>query len=125
MIEERIKKFQEFGNNLPHARVYYREDWNVYYFDLLGKQFGLMTKEANQEAIITLKGKPEVNEELRENYDDIVPGYYANKRHWNSIKLKSKVVSDKEIEKMIESSYQLVWEKLPKKIKQEYLDEKK
>lgn len=125
MIEERIKKFQEFGNNLPHARVYYREDWNVYYFDLLGKQFGLMTKEASQEAIITLKGRPEVNEELRENYDDIAPGYYANKRHWNSIKLKSKVVSDKEIEKMIESSYQLVWEKLPKKIKQEYLDEKK
>lgn len=38
-----------------------------------------MTKEATEETMITLKGNPETNEILRETYQDIVPGYYANK----------------------------------------------
>lgn len=119
MIEERMKFLIEVGNKLQFAKVYYREDWDVYYFDILGKQFGLMTKDVTEDGIITLKGHPETNEELRETYEDIVPGYYANKKHWNSIKLNSTVISDSEIEKMIQTSYQLVWDKLPKKVRQE------
>ncbi|MEG0254954.1 MmcQ/YjbR family DNA-binding protein [Vagococcus sp.] len=119
MIEERMKFLIEVGNKLQFAKVYYREDWDVYYFDILGKQFGLMTKDVTEDGIITLKGHPETNEELRETYEDIVPGYYANKKHWNSIKLNSTAISDSEIEKMIQTSYQLVWDKLPKKVRQE------
>ncbi|HCM90879.1 MULTISPECIES: MmcQ/YjbR family DNA-binding protein [Vagococcus] len=121
MINERMKKFEKFGNELPFAKVYYREDWDCIYFDVHGKQFGLMSKEASQEAFITLKGNPEVNEILRETSEDIIPGYYANKKHWNSIFLKTTDITDEEIEKMIENSYQLVWEKFPARVRKELL----
>lgn len=120
MINKRMEIFETFGNSLPHAKVYYREDWGVIYFDLLGKQFGLMTKEAREDSVITLKGNPETNEVLRETYEDVVPGYYANKKHWNSIYLRTADISNEEIKKMIETSYQLVWNNLPAKMRNEY-----
>lgn len=119
MSHQRIERFKQFGNKLPHAKVYYREDWDVIYFDLQGKQFGLMSKENSEQAVITLKGEPEVNEILRETYREIVPGIYANKKHWNSIYLKTEELSDEEIEKMITKSYELVWQNLPAKIRKE------
>lgn len=30
MIEERMILFQSYGRELPHAKVYYREDWIVF-----------------------------------------------------------------------------------------------
>ena len=120
MIKERMKLLQEFGETLPYTKVYYREDWDCIYFDLLGKQFGLMSKEATEESFITLKGNPETNEVLRETYDDIIPGYYANKKHWNSIYLKTSEISNEEIYQMIKTSYDLVWKNLPAKIRKEH-----
>lgn len=120
MIEKRILLLKQFGNELPHAKVYYRDDWDCLYFDLLGKQFGLMSQEAGEDSFITLKGQPETNEILRQTYSDVIPGYYANKKHWNSIYLKTKEISDEEIKKMLLTSYELVWKNLPAKIRKEY-----
>lgn len=115
-IQKRIAHFQAYGNQLKGAKVYFREDWGTIYFDLAGKQFGMMSPEASSDALITLKNLPEKNEELRELYPGvIIPGYYANKKHWNSIKLAAEEISDSEIEAMITCSYQLVLEKLTKK----------
>ena len=98
----------------------YREDWGTIYFGLIGKQLGMMSPEANDDAIITLKNKPEVNEELREQYPEaIIPGYYANKTHWNSIRLAADEVTDEQIEQLILTSYELVYQKLTKKQKEE------
>lgn len=58
-IQKRIERFQAYGNTLPGARVYFREDWETLYFDLDGKQFGMMSPEANEKALITLKHFPE------------------------------------------------------------------
>ena len=75
----------------------------------------MMSPEANDDAIITLKNKPEVNEELREQYPEaIIPGYYANKTHWNSIRLAADEVTDEQIEQLILTSYELVYQKLTK-----------
>lgn len=115
LIEERIERFKTVADQLRGAKAYYREDWDVYYFDLAGKMFGLMSPEPKEDAIITLKGLPEHNEILREQYSDVSPGYHTNKTHWNSIKLETKQLSNPEIEKLILQSYQLVYEKLPKK----------
>ncbi|WP_281738617.1 MmcQ/YjbR family DNA-binding protein [Enterococcus dispar] len=120
MIAQRIATFKAFGETFKGAKVYFRDDWEVFYFDLQGKMFGMMSDQAGEDAIITLKNLPEKNEELREVYQDIViPGYYANKTHWNSIKLASPEVSDEEIKQMIAISYQLVYQKLTKKQKAE------
>lgn len=120
MIAQRITTFKAFGETFKGAKVYFRDDWEVFYFDLQGKMFGMMSDQAGEDAIITLKNLPEKNEELRELYQGIViPGYYANKTHWNSIKLASPEVSDEEIKQMIAISYQLVYQKLTKKQKAE------
>ena len=66
--------------------------------------------------MITLKNLPEVNESLREQFPGvIVPGYYANKTHWNSIKIADEEMAVPAIEYLIQVSYELVKEKLTKK----------
>ncbi|MBU5366115.1 MmcQ/YjbR family DNA-binding protein [Enterococcus devriesei] len=116
MIQQRMERFKTFGQTLKGAKVYFRQDWQVFYFDLQGKMFGMMSDQANEETIITLKNLPTKNEELREMYQGIVsPGYYTNKNHWNSIKLVSEELNDQAIEQLIEISYRLVYQKLTKK----------
>lgn len=120
VMQQRIETFKAFGETLKGAKVYFREDWEVFYFDLQGKMFGMMSNQASQDAIITLKNLPEKNEELREIYAEIViPGYYTNKNHWNSIKLVSDELPDDAIKQLIETSYRLVYQKLTKKQKAE------
>ncbi|MBZ6003704.1 MmcQ/YjbR family DNA-binding protein [Leuconostoc gelidum subsp. aenigmaticum] len=119
-VSARIKHFQDFGNSLPHAKVYFRDDWKTIYFDLSGKMFGLMSPTASEKSIITLKGDPESNIELREIYPDVTAGYYANKKHWNSIKLLTSELSDQEIEKMIAYSYKLVYKNLPLSVRKAF-----
>jgi predicted DNA-binding protein (MmcQ/YjbR family) len=119
-IQQRINHLQAYGQSLKGASVAYREDWGTIYFGLLGKQFGMMSPQANEDALITLKNKPAVNEELREQYPGIIiPGYYANKTHWNSIRLISEDITDEQIEQLLLTSYELVYQKLTKKQKEE------
>lgn len=122
-IKQRMEFCKQIGSRLPGAKVYYREDWDAFYFDLVGKYFGLMSSEATDEAFITLKGLPDENEVLRAQYLDIIPGYYANKRHWNSVMLKTEELTDEELEQMVKQSYQLVLEKLPKKAQNSILED--
>ncbi|MCD5001299.1 MmcQ/YjbR family DNA-binding protein [Enterococcus saccharolyticus] len=117
-MKQRMERLQRFGASLPFAKVYFREDWATIYFEVHGKMFGTMSPQATEQAMITLKGLPEKNEELREIYEDITPGYHMNKKHWNSIALRSTVLTDEEFEQMIYLSYQLVWQNLPAKIRQ-------
>ncbi|WP_078393792.1 MmcQ/YjbR family DNA-binding protein [Shouchella patagoniensis] len=115
LIQKRMKAFEKHGNSLVGAKVYYRGDWDAYYFDIAGKQFGIMSPKPSKEALITLKNLPEKNEELREMYEDVIPGYYANKNHWNSIMLHTSELSDEEIQLFITVSYELVLKKFPLK----------
>lgn len=116
VIKVKMDQLQRFGQTLPGAKVYYREDWGTIYFDLLGKQFGMMSPEASEDTLITLKNLPEVNESLREQFPGvIVPGYYANKTRWNSIKIADEEMAVPAIEYLIQVSYELVKEKLTKK----------
>ena len=98
------------GETYRCADVYFREDWGCFYFSLLGKCFGMMN-----ESVITVKGNPEENIRLRAQYTDITPGYYANKIHWNSIKLDTQQLSLEELQQSIRTSYELVYDKLSKR----------
>ncbi|MCW6664865.1 MmcQ/YjbR family DNA-binding protein [Aerococcaceae bacterium NML160702] len=111
----RKQRFLAYVNNLPCAKAYFRTDWECYYLDLFGKMFGYISSENDENAIITLKGLPDKNEELREIFADVTPGYHMNKTHWNSIKLLTDALSDEQIEQLIQESYELVANKLPLK----------
>ncbi|KGN82711.1 MmcQ-like protein [Porphyromonadaceae bacterium COT-184 OH4590] len=67
---------------------------------------------------ITLKCAPDKAIELRELYQEVTPGYYMNKKHWNSVRIDS-MLSDQLIKEWITDSYNLVIERLPKKLRQE------
>ena len=54
----------------------------------------------------------------REQYADIVPGFYSDKRHWNTVYLDSTVPEDL-VRDLCDMSYRLVVEKLPKYVQKE------
>ena len=116
-IDDIVQEYIAFAEKQRGAEVYYRESWECFYFSLFGKNFGLLTPD-----IITLKGLPQDNIKLREAHTDVVAGYHMNKQHWNSIKADTEQLSMDEIKEMIRISYELVYDKLPKKDK-EIIDE--
>jgi len=64
---------------------------------------------------INLKSNPEKAIELREQYDEIVPGYHMNKKHWNTIYLNGSLKSNF-VNELIDDSYELVFDGLSKKV---------
>ena len=62
------------------------------------------------------KCDPEKAVELREEYDAVKPGYHMNKKHWNTIIIDGSIPS-KLIKEMIDDSYNLIVQSLPKKVR--------
>ena len=60
------------------------------------------------------KSDPAKALELREQYADVQPGYHMNKKHWNTIIVNGSVPLAV-LKEMIDDSYQLVLQSLPKK----------
>ncbi len=58
---------------------------------------------------------------LRKQYKDIIPGYYANKLHWNSIAAAGEVPDDL-MKDMLDESYHLIFGSLSKKKQAEILE---
>ena len=86
-------------------------------FKVKGKMFALTNLDG--EWNLALKCDPEKAIELREQYSEIRPGYHMNKVHWNTVKMDGSL-STKLIFELIDHSYQLVVDKLPKSKKPLY-----
>ena len=56
---------------------------------------------------ITLKCDPDLALVLRSQYEVIIPGYYMNKDHWNTLILDGTIPEEQVLE-MIDESYKLV-----------------
>ena len=63
---------------------------------------------------INLKCDPERAIELREEHEDVLPGYHMNKKHWNTVVLNGSLAAA-EVGEMIDHSYSLVFASLSKK----------
>ena len=81
-------------------------------YKVMGKMFALLAPEQSP-LRITLKCEPDHALMLRDVYPAVIPGYYMNKQHWNTIVLDG-TISDDEIEEMIDESYDLVVKGLTK-----------
>lgn len=84
-------------------------------FKVMGKIFALTN--INPPYFLNLKCDPEKAVELREENPDIKPGYHMNKKHWNTLDLEGRLKPSL-IKDLIDHSYQLVVEGLPKKEKE-------
>jgi predicted DNA-binding protein (MmcQ/YjbR family) len=61
-----------------------------------------------------VKCDPERITELRERYSAVQPGYHMNKMHWNTVIIDGSL-SDRQLKEMIDESYALIINSLPKK----------
>jgi predicted DNA-binding protein (MmcQ/YjbR family) len=65
-----------------------------------------------------VKCDPDRAVELRERYADVLPGFHANKVHWNTVRTDGNL-SDDFLRGQIRHSYDLVVTKLPRTAKEE------
>lgn len=72
----------------------------------------------NGRAMVILKCDPLLAEAFRAEYSDVVPGFYSDKRCWNSIYLDG-AVPDDVFKDMLDMSYRLVTGKLTKAVQRE------
>lgn len=91
-------------------------DQDTLVFKVAGKIFLLLSLEnwEAQKARVNLKCDPEYALELRADYEGIYPAYHMNKTHWNSVNINQDV-PDKLVYELVDHSYKMVVEKLPKK----------
>ena len=93
--------------------------WNWIRYQIGGKMFAAICLDDKDEPYyITLKLEPLEGDFLRQKYEDIIPGYYMNKMHWNSIKADGKVPDDL-LRDLLDKSYRLVLSSFSKKKQKE------
>lgn len=75
------------------------------------KMFGLLM-EHQGELLLNLKCEPAIADQLRSEYEQIIPGYHMSKKHWNSVRPGLETAHLREL---IEDSYDLVIEGMPRR----------
>ncbi len=100
------------------AQKDFKEEWQATRYMVGGKMFVMQGGDKYGEPIATVKLEPAFGRFLREQYKDIIPGYYMNKEHWNSLYLKGDV-PDEVFRDMLDQSYELVRSSLSKSIRKE------
>jgi predicted DNA-binding protein (MmcQ/YjbR family) len=82
-------------------------------FKVEGKMFALSAL-GREPLEINLKCEPELAIQFRGSHECVRPGYHMNKRHWNTITIGGDV-PDRMVRDMVEDSYDLVVDSLPKR----------
>lgn len=99
-----------------------QKDWNWMRYQIGGKMFAAVCRDDDDNPYyITLKLDPLEGDFLRSQYEDIIPGYYMNKTHWNSVKADGEVPDDL-LKDMLDKAYGLVLGGLSKKKQREILE---
>ncbi len=104
----------EYCKSRPGAQADYKAEWGAFRYMLRGKMFAMRGADNTGRPVITLKLQPPEGEFLRGQYVDILPGYYMNKEHWNSVYLDG-AVPDGILRDMVDKSHALLLASLPKK----------
>ena len=111
-----IEEYRDYCIRKPGVTEGFPFDSSTLVFKVMGKMFALADVDLFQSA--NLKCDPDRAVQLREQYDGIKPGYHMNKQHWNTVSMDGSV-GDKLILELIDHSYALVVDSLPKKLKEE------
>ena len=111
----------EYILKMPGVTKDLQKDWNWIRYQIGGKMFAAVCLDDNDKPYyITLKLEPLEGDFWRKQYEDIIPGYYMNKTHWNSVKADGNVPDDILMD-LLEKAYRIVLESLSKKRQKEIL----
>ena len=109
-----IESIRAYCLSLPHVT----EDvkWgNDLLFRIGNKMFAAVVLDAASSVKLSFKCTPEMFAELTEQAD-IIPAPYAARHHWVALQSYD-ALSTKELKTRIKDSYEMVWAKLPKKVR--------
>jgi predicted DNA-binding protein (MmcQ/YjbR family) len=109
------KTVEEYLLSFPNARLDYPFGKAVAVYKVgekseedsdSGKMFALIM-EGKTPVRLSLKCDQLLAQHLREKYDEIMPGYHLNKKHWNTLVLAGQLTWP-EVQELIRHSYDLV-----------------
>ncbi len=107
-----LAQFREYCLSKPRATEGTPFGPDVLVFKVGGKMFALAALD-EVPTTVNLKCDPDLALDLRDRYEQVTPGYHMNKKHWNTVEIETGI-PDAELRKMIDHSYDLVANSLPK-----------
>ena len=118
----------EYLLSKPGVTKDFKEEWQWLRYQVGGKLFAAMMHPSDkydpayaQKDLLNLKCDPLMADMLRKTHGEVLPGFYSDKRCWNSVNLGGNL-SDEQLKQMCDDSYHLVFEKLTKKLQKEILE---
>ena len=109
-----IESVRAYCLSFPHATE--NVQWGAdLVFKIGGKMFAVISLEPESDHCMSFKATPEKFAELTER-NGIVPAPYVARYHWVALE-RFNALSEKELKSLVKTAYDLVFEKLPKKIK--------
>ena len=118
----------EYMLSKPGVSKDYKAEWGWQRYLVGGKMFAALMRPSDKydpayagKDLINLKCDPLTADLLRCEYPQVLPGFYSDKRTWNSIDLGGGL-PDALLRQMIDDSYRLIFEKLTKKLQKEISD---
>ena len=108
----------------PGCTKDFKPEWGWWRYQVGGKMFaatcqpGPEHKGYDCRELLTLKCEPAMAEDLRSEFPDVIPGFYMDKRNWNSIYLDGDL-PEAVLRDFCDRSYALVFAKLTKKLQRE------
>lgn len=100
------KTVESYILSMPNARLDYPFGEGVAVYKVGDKMFALIS-EGKDPVRLSLKCDPALSAVLRDKYDEVMPGYHLNKKHWNTLVLTGQLEWP-EVQDLIRHSYQLV-----------------
>lgn len=112
-----VDEYVTYCLSKPGVEESFPFDDQVLVMKVMGKVFAL----ANITVFplkINLKCDPERAIELRDEHEEVQPGYHMSKKHWNTVLVEEGTLEQSLILELIDHSYDLVVSKLTKKQKE-------
>jgi len=108
----------EYCTSKPGVEETFPFDEDVLVFKLMGKMYALVSI-SKIPVRVNLKCDPERAIELREEHEEIVPGFHMSKKHWNTVIVGEGMLELSLIHELIDHSYELIAKSLTKTKKEE------
>jgi predicted DNA-binding protein (MmcQ/YjbR family) len=117
-----IQDYYEYCLSKKGVTEHFPFDEDTLVFKVGGKMFALSSLSQWEKGApsVNLKCDPERALELRAEYEGIQPGFHMSKMHWNTVTINSDVAA-RLITELITHSYELVFNSLTKKLRDEII----
>ncbi len=118
-----LETYYEYCLSKKGVTEHFPFDDDALVFKVGGKMFALSSLKQWEKGdpSVNLKCDPDRAQELRAQYETILPAFHMSKVHWNTISINQDL-SDQFVKELIDHSYDLVFKSLTKKIQNEIVE---